>query len=101
MYKVVTKRFLNEAKSICLFEIEAPLIARHAQAARKADVRLDGFELSPDGVLAEGSAPSPDARQAFLDALRGASFAFVAEDRASRAGRAAFSLKRPKPPAAK
>ena len=32
MYKVVTKRFLNDAKSICLFEIEAPLIARHAQA---------------------------------------------------------------------
>ena len=35
MYKVVTKRFLNDAKSICLFEIEAPLVARHAQAAVK------------------------------------------------------------------
>jgi hypothetical protein len=32
MYKVVTKRFLNDAKTICLFEIEAPLVARHAQA---------------------------------------------------------------------
>ena len=31
MFKVVTKRFLNEAKTICLFEIEAPLVARHAQ----------------------------------------------------------------------
>ena len=27
MYKVVTKRFLNDAKTICLFEIEAPFIA--------------------------------------------------------------------------
>ena len=33
-YRVVTKRFLNEAKSICLFEIEAPLIARHALAGQ-------------------------------------------------------------------
>ncbi|MBQ6465718.1 MAG: sulfide/dihydroorotate dehydrogenase-like FAD/NAD-binding protein [Oscillospiraceae bacterium] len=41
MYKVVTKRFLNEAKSICLFEIEAPLIARHAQAGQFVVFRLD------------------------------------------------------------
>ena len=32
MFKVVQKRFLNDAKSICLFEIEAPLVAKHAQA---------------------------------------------------------------------
>ena len=41
MYKVVTKRFLNDAKSICLFEIEAPLIARHAQAGQFVVFRLD------------------------------------------------------------
>ena len=41
MYKVVTKRFLNDAKTICLFEIEAPLIARHAQAGQFVVFRLD------------------------------------------------------------
>ena len=41
MYKVVTKRFLNEAKTICLFEIEAPLEARHAQAGQFVIFRLD------------------------------------------------------------
>lgn len=41
MYKVVTKRFLNDAKSICLFEIEAPLAARHAQAGQFVVFRLD------------------------------------------------------------
>ena len=41
MYKVVTKRFLNDAKTICLFEIEAPLIARHAQAGQFVIFRLD------------------------------------------------------------
>ena len=41
MYKVVTKRFLNEAKTICLFEIEAPLVARHAQAGQFVIFRLD------------------------------------------------------------
>ena len=41
MYKVVTKRFLNEAKSICLFEIEAPLVAKHAQAGQFVIFRLD------------------------------------------------------------
>ncbi|MCQ2399883.1 MAG: sulfide/dihydroorotate dehydrogenase-like FAD/NAD-binding protein [Clostridia bacterium] len=41
MYKVITKRFLNEAKTICLFEIEAPLIARHAQAGQFVIFRLD------------------------------------------------------------
>ena len=41
MYKVVTKRFLNEAKTICLFEIEAPLAARHAQAGQFVIFRLD------------------------------------------------------------
>ena len=41
MYKVVTKRFLNEAKTICLFEIDAPLIARHAQAGQFVIFRLD------------------------------------------------------------
>ena len=41
MYKVVTKRFLNEAETICLFEIEAPLIARHAQAGQFVVFRLD------------------------------------------------------------
>ena len=41
MYKVVTKRFLNEAKTICLFEIEAPLIARHAMAGQFVIFRLD------------------------------------------------------------
>ncbi len=40
-YKVITKRFLNEARSICLFEIEAPLIARHAQAGQFVIFRLD------------------------------------------------------------
>ncbi len=41
MYKVVTKRFLNEAKTICLFEIEAPFIARHARAGQFVVFRLD------------------------------------------------------------
>ena len=41
MYKVVTKRFLNDAKTICLFQIEAPLIARHAQAGQFVVFRLD------------------------------------------------------------
>ena len=41
MYKVVTKRFLNESKTICLFEIEAPLVARHAQAGQFVVFRLD------------------------------------------------------------
>ena len=35
MYKVVTKRFLNEAKTICLFEIEAP---RGAGPARRVSL---------------------------------------------------------------
>ena len=43
MYKVVTKRFLNDAKSICLFEIEAPLVARHAHAGQFVIFRLDEF----------------------------------------------------------
>ena len=51
MYKVVTKRFLNDAKSICLFEIEAPLIARHAQAGQFVIFRLDEFgERTPVSV---------------------------------------------------
>ena len=41
MYKVVTKKFLNEAKTICLFEIEAPLVARHAKAGQFVIFRLD------------------------------------------------------------
>ena len=41
MYKVVIKRFLNDAKTICLFEIEAPLIAKHAQAGQFVIFRLD------------------------------------------------------------
>ncbi len=41
MYKVVTKKFLNEAKTICLFEIEAPLVAKHAQAGQFVIFRLD------------------------------------------------------------
>ena len=41
MFKVVKKEFLNEAKSICLFEIEAPLVARHAQAGQFVIFRLD------------------------------------------------------------
>ena len=41
MFKVVTKRFLNEAKTICLFEIEAPLVAKHAQAGQFVIIRLD------------------------------------------------------------
>lgn len=41
MYKVVTKKYLNDAKSICLFEIEAPLIARHAKAGQFVIFRLD------------------------------------------------------------
>ena len=41
MYKVVTKRYLNEARTICLFEIEAPLVARHAQAGQFVIFRLD------------------------------------------------------------
>ncbi|MCR5664767.1 MAG: sulfide/dihydroorotate dehydrogenase-like FAD/NAD-binding protein [Oscillospiraceae bacterium] len=43
MYKVVTKRFLNEAKTICLFEIEAPLVARHARAGQFVIFRLDEY----------------------------------------------------------
>ena len=41
MYKVVTKRYLNDAKSICLFEVEAPLVARHAKAGQFVIFRLD------------------------------------------------------------
>jgi len=41
MFKVVKKRFLNEAKTICLFEIEAPLVARHAAAGQFVIFRLD------------------------------------------------------------
>lgn len=41
MYKVVSKRFLNDAKTICLFEIEAPLIAKHAMAGQFVIFRLD------------------------------------------------------------
>ena len=41
MFKVVQKRFLNDAKTICLFEIEAPLVARHAQAGQFVIFRLD------------------------------------------------------------
>ena len=41
MYKVVTKRFLNDAKTICYFEIEAPLIAKHAQGEQFVVFRLD------------------------------------------------------------
>ena len=41
MYKVVTKRYLDEARTICLFEIEAPLVARHAQAGQFVIFRLD------------------------------------------------------------
>ena len=41
MYKVVSKRFLNDAKTICYFEFEAPLIARHAQAGQFVIFRLD------------------------------------------------------------
>ena len=41
MYKVVTKKFLNEANTICLFEIEAPLIARKAYAGQFVIFRLD------------------------------------------------------------
>ena len=45
-YRVVTKRFLNEAKSICLFEIEAPLIARHAMAGQFVIFRLDAIKVT-------------------------------------------------------
>lgn len=41
MYKVITKRFLNKAETICLFEIEALLIARHARAGQFVIFRLD------------------------------------------------------------
>lgn len=41
MYKVIKKEFLNEAKSICLFEIEAPLIAKHAMPGQFVIFRLD------------------------------------------------------------
>ena len=41
MYRVVSKRFLNDAKTICLFEIEAPLAAKHAQAGQFIIFRLD------------------------------------------------------------
>ena len=41
MYKVVTKRYLNDAKSICLFEIEAPRVAKHAEAGQFVIFRLD------------------------------------------------------------
>ena len=42
-YRVVGKRFLNDACSVCLFEIEAPLIARHAQAGQFVIFRLDEY----------------------------------------------------------
>ena len=41
MFKVVSKRFLNNAKTICLFEIEAPLVAKHAYAGQFVIFRLD------------------------------------------------------------
>ena len=41
MYKVLKKEFLNEAKTICLFEIEAPMIARHAMPGQFVIFRLD------------------------------------------------------------
>ena len=41
VFKVVTKRFLNDAKTICLFEIEAPLVAKHARAGQFVIFRLD------------------------------------------------------------
>lgn len=41
MFKIVKKRFLNEAKTICLFEIEAPLVAKHAAAGQFVIFRLD------------------------------------------------------------
>ena len=41
MFKVVKKQFLNDARTICLFEIEAPLVARHAQAGQFVIFRLD------------------------------------------------------------
>lgn len=41
MFKIVKKRFLNDAKTICLFEIEAPLVAKHAQAGQFVIFRLD------------------------------------------------------------
>ena len=47
MFKVVTKRFLNEAKTICLFEIEAPLVAKHAQAGQFVIFRLDEQANAP------------------------------------------------------
>ena len=50
MYKVVTKRFLNDAKSICLFEIEAPLVARHAQAGQFVIFRLDEQGADMTGI---------------------------------------------------
>ena len=43
MYRIAKKRFLNEAKSVCLFEIEAPLIARHAMAGQFVIFRLDEY----------------------------------------------------------
>ena len=63
MYKVVTKRFLNDAKTICLFEIEAPLIAKHAQAGQFVIFRLDEqgerVPVSVAGWDREKGAPSP------------------------------------------
>ena len=49
MYKVVSKRFLNEAKTICLFEIEAPLVARHAQVQFVPVAELDDTERGAGG----------------------------------------------------
>lgn len=53
MFKVVQKRFLNDAKSICLFEIEAPLVAKHAQAGQFVIFRLDeqGERVPPARAL--------------------------------------------------
>lgn len=41
MFKIVKKRFLDNAKTICLFEIEAPLVAKHAAAGQFVIFRLD------------------------------------------------------------
>jgi ferredoxin--NADP+ reductase len=41
MFKIVKKRFLDKAKTICLFEIEAPLVAKHAAAGQFVIFRLD------------------------------------------------------------
>ena len=41
MFKIVKKKFLDNAKTICLFEIEAPLVAKHAAAGQFVIFRLD------------------------------------------------------------